>query len=98
MVQESRHFSPLESGDLSTKAITKPHVVEARHGGGYVLVQLSEDRLARGMQPKRRSGGQDVVAVVAPRRLHHCIINTSMLILISRAQHVSIVDKLDTNY
>lgn len=72
VVQEPRHLSAPEGGDLSSQTVPEPDVVEPRHRGGDVLVELPEDGLACRVQPEGGPGGEDVVTVVAPRRLLRC--------------------------
>lgn len=72
MVQETRHLSAPERGDLSAQAVPEADVVEPRHRGGDVLVELPEDGLACRVQPQGGPGGEHVVTVVAPRRLSCC--------------------------
>ena len=72
MVQEPRHLSAPEGGDLSAQTVPEADVVEPRNRGGDVLVQLAEDGLACRVQSKGGPRGEDVVAVVAPRRLLWC--------------------------
>lgn len=69
MVKETGHLSPPERGDLPPQPVPEADVVEPRDRGGDVLVELPEDGLAGGVQSQGRPGGENVVAVVAPRRL-----------------------------
>ena len=72
VVQEPRHLSAPEGGDLSAQTVPEADVVEPRNRGGDVLVQLAEDGLACRVQSKGGPRGEDVVTVVAPRRLLWC--------------------------
>lgn len=69
MVEETRHLSAPEGGDLSAKPVSEAHVVEPRHSSGDVLVQLSEYGLASRVKPQGGLGREDIVAVITSRRL-----------------------------